>query len=610
MVDQLTRTRARKAVIRATQSFLVAILQQGTVDSKSYVNACSYAVRILGGVLLGRDITSDEIEALDDLKILRNGMNSPMSEDAENALAQTANSNLNSLTPEDLGSIAELLSGHKPIPTETGDVNFVHDAKRRGAGRIYTPYDVTEYMCAQTLPRLLEACETYEDVLGLNIIDPAVGSGAFLAQAFRHITGYVAKQWPEKQSDSRIEIPRNVLFGLDIDAFAGGLCKFVLWLEANGPSTSVGTGIRTADSLANGPVLPSNFGSRSSSRFPNQFDLCIGNPPYVRIRPDEYAKFTLSDSRNLYGLFCELGLGLVTDSGTFSMIVPQSIMGSKETDSIRKLLLKQNGECTFQVFDSVPDFLFDQGKLDSNTNTNINQRTCIITVDFSRPHSVHTSPFIRWRRKEERQILFQNLTTFKLEGDYLIRNQLPMIGSQPDRKLLDLMLTSPQVIGDTFGEGEKELFMTKAVRYFITATPTDLKRKNSMVLPIKAQSYPVVHVLLNSNAFYWWWRVMGNGFQISRSDVELFPLIQIDHDFAIEMSYRLLRAEKECRVFKKNAGKMIPNINFNYRQDLLLEIDAEVMKALGLTDSSPFLTSKSNSLRGDLSQLVGYGGFS
>ena len=62
------------------------------------------------------------------------------------------------------------------------------------------------------------------------------------------------------------------------------------------------------------------------------------------------------------------------------MIIPQAVMGARETQSLRNHVLNLNAEVKFQVFDSVPDFLFDQGKIESNTNTNINQRTVIVSV--------------------------------------------------------------------------------------------------------------------------------------------------------------------------------------------------------------------------------------
>ena len=45
------------------------------------------------------------------------------------------------------------------------------------------------------------------------------------------------------------------------------------------------------------------------------------------------------------------------------------------------------------------------------------------------------------------------------------------------------------------------------------------------------------------------------------------------HNKVTELFDLLLQAESQCGVYKKNAGKNIPNVNFNKRQDLLIKID-------------------------------------
>ena len=47
------------------------------------------------------------------------------------------------ISEEDLGGISELFSGHKAI-WENGVVKLIHNKERRDAGKIYTPYDVTD----------------------------------------------------------------------------------------------------------------------------------------------------------------------------------------------------------------------------------------------------------------------------------------------------------------------------------------------------------------------------------------------------------------------------------------------------------------------------------
>ena len=47
------------------------------------------------------------------------------------------------------------------------------------------------------------------------------------------------------------------------------------------------------------------------------------------------------------------------------------------------------------------------------------------------------------------------------------------------------------------------LYLPKAVRYFITAIPIDLERPNTIELKVNPDLYHTVHIILNSNVFYY-----------------------------------------------------------------------------------------------------------
>ena len=113
-------------------------------------------------------------------------------------------------------------------------------------------------------------------------------------------------------------------------------------------------------------------------------------------------------------------------------------------------------------------------------------------------------------------------------------------------------------------------------------------------------------MILNSNVFYWWWRVVGNGFQLEKGDIECFPLVKLDSHRAAMLSQRLFLAEKSCRVTKRNAGKDIPNVNYNYSMELIREIDSEILSCFSGLEYDFILKSKSNSLFGKMDGLVGY----
>lgn len=611
---QLQRSNCRKELSRLCGEIIkdVALrrtLEDDTLDLDDLHKVISRGVlQILAEAYLGTEFGPASVKDTPCLDIFQNA-DKELGDENVQSLSSFVEKNRQQIAPEDLGGISELLSGHS-LGLEDGYISFANNPQRRGAGRIYTPYDVTKHMCKESIGELLKGMTSQEEVVSLRILDPAVGSGAFLAQAYRCILNQAHNQGIILDDLHKSKLISDVLHGVDIDPFATKVCKLVMFLESEGNYPEISPSIFTVDSLVLGGS-PSVFDWTKHIRFNGVckgYDLVIGNPPYVRIRPEDYGRFLLADSRNMYALFCELSISLAKPSGIFSMIIPQAVMGARETQTLRNHVLNLNAEVKFQVFDSVPDFLFDQGKIESNTNTNINQRTVIVTVSKRKSKKIFTSKLLRWRRREERDVLFDHLDLIEILPSDIHCDRIPMISNRRTLKLLRLMKGIKQTISDVKDEDGSKLYMTKAVRYFITALPRDLGRPNTLQFGVEDSHFERVHTLLNSNVFYWWWRVFGNGFQVEQRDVDSFPLLDLTPEAAKRFSRALIDSEEGCLVFKRNAGKNIPNINYNYAQGLVHKIDDEIFKTLHMESLAEVFISKTNSLHNKMDALVGYGG--
>ena len=89
-------------------------------------------------------------------------------------------------------------------------------------------------------------------------------------------------------------------------------------------------------------------------------------------------------------------------------------------------------------------------------------------------------------------------------------------------------------------------------------------------------------------------------------DILSFPILTLEDKIAIEFSGKLDDAVDDCRVFKHNAGKQIPNINYNFKQDLLQEIDVALLKTINMAPHERVFGCKTNSLFGKMNALRGY----
>jgi N-6 DNA Methylase len=117
--------------------------------------------------------------------------------------------------------------------------------ERRRSGSHYTPRSLTQPIVAETLRPILERLgpqATPEQILDLKVLDPAMGSGAFLVEACRQLAEALVKALevhgirPDLPPDehallyAKRQIAQRCLYGVDKNAMAAELGKLSLWL--------------------------------------------------------------------------------------------------------------------------------------------------------------------------------------------------------------------------------------------------------------------------------------------------------------------------------------------------------------------------------------------
>jgi hypothetical protein len=145
--------------------------------------------------------------------------------------------------------------------------------RRRGLGTYFTPRDLLR----ETVRRALDAALASRDAAGirtLRVLDPAVGSGAFLLEALIQLERAREQLCPgERPAERRRAIVRDTLFGVDIDPVAVRLAELRLWLalvvdddvrlEDVAPLPNLDQNLRQGDSLLS--PLDVAAGPRSAS---------------------------------------------------------------------------------------------------------------------------------------------------------------------------------------------------------------------------------------------------------------------------------------------------------------------------------------------------------
>ena len=117
--------------------------------------------------------------------------------------------------------------------------------ERRRSGSHYTPRSLTEPIVSEALRPVLERLgpdARPEAILHLKVLDPATGSGAFLAEACRQLSVRLVEAWnihggaPDLPADedellhARRLVARKCLYGVDRNPMAIDLARLSLWL--------------------------------------------------------------------------------------------------------------------------------------------------------------------------------------------------------------------------------------------------------------------------------------------------------------------------------------------------------------------------------------------
>lgn len=227
-------------------------------------------------------------------------------------------------------------------------------SKRKLEGIFYTPQEIVSEMLKRTF-------EISPYSLDKTILDPSLGSGTFLVSAFKILA---------TEHDTK-SILKN-LYGVDRDELAANLAKLSLIYEAKPnlkPEVAadiVRTNIRHGDALISPTDAPTDLSLQAfdwgESFKPGSFDYIVGNPPYGLSRDNQISeventilKQTYKDYRsgkaNKYMLFMAKAHQLLNQMGSCTFIVPNSWLGIKSGEKLRKIFLNNHELAELWIYD-------------------------------------------------------------------------------------------------------------------------------------------------------------------------------------------------------------------------------------------------------------------
>lgn len=170
---------------------------------------------------------------------------------------------------EQLGAVYEALLDYTPQVERAPSGRIARVALeagsgiRKASGTFYTPQAIVDDLVRETLAPLT-AGKTPEQILGLRVLDPSMGSGAFLVGACAYLADAYDSALvehgrcaagditPAQRAATRRTVAERCLFGVDINATAVQLARLSLWLAtlaAERPLTFLDHHLRVGNSL-------------------------------------------------------------------------------------------------------------------------------------------------------------------------------------------------------------------------------------------------------------------------------------------------------------------------------------------------------------------------
>jgi len=177
--------------------------------------------------------------------------------------------------------------------------------RRKASGTFYTPQSMTDELIRHTLGPLV-ADRSADQILELRVLDPAMGSGAFLVSACRYLAGayedalvrdggrLAADVTDAERAGYRRLVARRCLYGVDLNPMAVQVARLSLWLAtlaADRPLTFLDHHLAVGDSLVGASLddmarqPPGTCGARRPPAALPLFDVPDAGPEIGRVLP-------------------------------------------------------------------------------------------------------------------------------------------------------------------------------------------------------------------------------------------------------------------------------------------------------------------------------------
>jgi type I restriction-modification system DNA methylase subunit len=295
-----------------------------------------------------------------------------------------------------LGQVYELFLGER-VEIGSGGVVLKKKPDYEHREIVTTPQPIVDEVVKRSLSAKFPNGFKSKDVKSLRIFDVATGSGRFILRAFEELSNYLVSAYEEEQAfgnlyrlsdgvykltfDEKKKLLQTCFYGVDIDFNAVEVARFSLLVKLleDEVKESLPTSKKILPNLDSNivygnSIVESDFKGKTTNSdietvpftpvdegFPENFDVLIGNPPYMKtsdikkFNKEEFdylkAKYSSCTKQfDKYFAFIEMAINRTSVNGVIGLVIPNKWINIESARKLREMLSKNVFVCEIVDF--------------------------------------------------------------------------------------------------------------------------------------------------------------------------------------------------------------------------------------------------------------------